>query len=161
MTIKAGYPLDYGYGINDVPRETGVTLAIGESHTFTTSEVVNLGDPIRIYGSPNIQELDLSAMANRLAVVTISNVYTESLGTRLEKLVLGGEGVNNVEVSEISGLKMAKKLTHLDIRGMRGIKALDLTSQPYFEELKATGSEIRGIRVPLAQTWRQASPRNS
>lgn len=143
--IKAGYPLDYGFGINDVPRETGVTLDAGESHTFSTTEVVNLGDPIRIYGAPNIAELDLSPMANRLSVVTIANVYTEALGTRLEKLIIGDEGVNNLEVSEISGLKMAKKLTQLDIRGMRGIKALDLTAQPYFEELNAIGSEIASV----------------
>lgn len=145
FTIKAGYPLDYGYGINDVPRETGVTLAPGESHTFTTAETVNLGDPIRIYGSPNIQELDLSAMANRLSTISVANVYTEALGTRLEKLVIGGEGVNNLEVSEISGLKMAKKLTHLNIMGMKGLKSLDLTSQPYFEKLSAVGSEIASV----------------
>jgi hypothetical protein len=145
FSIKAGYPLDYGYGINNVARETGVTLAPGESHTFTTAETVNLGDPIRIYGSPNIQELDLSAMANRLATISVANVYTEALGTRLEKLIIGGDGVNNVEVSEISGLKMAKKLTHLNIMGMKGLKALDLTSQPYFEKLSAVGSEIASV----------------
>jgi hypothetical protein len=145
FTIKAGYPLDYGYGINNVPRQTGVALNAGESHTFSTSEVVNLGDPIRIYGAPNIEEIDLSAMANRLAVVTINNVYSKALGTRLKKFILGGEGVNNVEVSEISGLKMAKMLTHLDVRGMRGIKSLDLSSQPYFENLKAIGSEVASV----------------
>ena len=36
-------------------------------------------------------------------------------------------------------------LTHLDVRGMRGIKAIDLTSQPYFEQLKATGSEVASV----------------
>ena len=145
MIVKAGYPLDYGYGINDVPRETGITLAAGESHTFTTAETVNLGDPIRIYGAPNIAELDLSPMANRLATISIANAYTEALGTRLEKLIIGGDGVNNVEVSDISGLKMAKKLTHLNIMGMKGLKALDLTSQPYFEKLSAVGSEIASV----------------
>ena len=145
FSIKAGYPLDYGFGINNLPRESGVTLAAGESHTFETTEVVNLGDPIRIYGAPNIEEVDLSPMANRLAVVTIANVYSEALGTRLKKLILGGDNVNNIEVPEISGLKQAKMLTHLDVRGMKGIKALDLTSQPYFEELKAVGSEVSSV----------------
>ena len=145
FSIKAGYPLDYGFGINNGPRETGVTLAVGESHTFETTEVVNLGDPIRIYGAPNIEEVDLSPIANRLAVVTIANVYSESLGTKLKKLILGGDSVNNIEVSEISGLKQAKMLTHLDVRGMKGIKALDLTSQPYFEELKAVGSGVASL----------------
>ena len=145
ITIKAGYPLDYGYGINDLPRVTGVTLGNGESHTFTTSEVVNLGDPIRIYAAPNIEELDLSLMANRLAVVNIAKAYSDSLGTRLKKFILGGEGVNNVEVEEISGLKQMRLLTHLDVRGMKGIKSLDLSSQSYLEELKATGSEIASV----------------
>ena len=66
FTIKAGYPLDYGYGINNVPRSKGISLEVGESHTFSTSEVVNLGDPIRIYGAPNIAEINLSEMASRL-----------------------------------------------------------------------------------------------
>ena len=145
FSIKAGYPLDYGFGINDVPRETGVTLAVGESHTFETTEVVNLGDPIRIYGAPNIEEVDLSPIANRLTLVTVANVYSEFLGTKLKKLILGGDGVNNIEVSEISGLKQAKMLTHLDVRGMKGIKALDLTFQPYFEELKAVGSGVASL----------------
>ena len=145
FSIKAGYPLDYGFGINNLPRESGVTLAAGESHTFETTEVVNLGDPIRIYGASNIEEVDLSPMANRLAVVTIANVYSEALGTRLKKLTIGGDNVNNIEVSEISGLKQAKLLTHLDVRGMKGIKALDLTSQRYFEELKAIGSEVASV----------------
>lgn len=145
FSIKAGYPLDYGFGINNLPRESGVTLAAGESHTFETTEVVNLGDPIRIYGAPSIEEVDLSPMANRLAVVTIAKVYSEAAGTKLKKFILGGEGVNNVEVSEISGLKQAKMLTHLDVRGMKGIKAIDLTSQPYFEQLKATGSEVASV----------------
>jgi hypothetical protein len=145
FSIKAGYPLDYGFGINDVPRKSGVYLAVGESYTFEIAEAPFRGDPIRIYAAPNIAELDLSSMANRLAEVNIAGVYTEELGTRLKKLILGGEGVNNVEVSEISGLKQAKMLTHLDVRGMRGIKSLDLTSQPYFEELKAIGSSIASV----------------
>jgi hypothetical protein len=38
-------------------------------------------------------------------------------------------------------------LTHLDVRGMRGIKALDLTSQPYFEQLRAIGSEVASVEL--------------
>jgi hypothetical protein len=94
FTITAGYPLDYGYGINNIPRDFGVTLEIGESHTFTTEEVVNLGDPIRIYGAPNIASLDFSSMASRLAVVTMANIYDEALGTKLTRLVLGSSSLS-------------------------------------------------------------------
>ena len=143
FSVKAGYPLDYGFGINNVPREFGVSLNVGDSHTFETREVVNLGDPIRIYGAPHIAELDLSEMSSRLAVITVANVYDESLGTKLTKLVVGGQ--TNAEVSEISGLKMASALEYLDIQGMTKIPSLDLTSQPYFKTLKAFGSGVSSV----------------
>ena len=143
FSVKAGYPLDYGFGINNVPREFGISLNPGESHTFTTREVVNLGDPIRIYGAPNIAELDLSPMASRLAVITVANVYDESLGTKLTKLVVGGQ--TNAEVSEISGLKQASALEHLDIQGMTKMSSLDLSSHAYFKTLKAFGSGISSV----------------
>ena len=142
FTIVAGYPLDYGFGINNVPREFGVSLEIGDSHTFTTEEVVNLGDPIRIYGAPNIAELDLSEMASKLAVITIANVYDDALGTKFTKFVVGKEGVTNAEVTEISGLKQASSLEYLDVQGMTKIISLDLANQPYFKTLKAFGSGI-------------------
>lgn len=143
--VTAGYPLDYGYGINNVPREFGIPLSVGESREFTTREVVNRGDPIRIYGAPHIAELDLSKMASTLAVVTIANVYDEALGTKLTKLVVGKEGVTNREVAEISGLKQANALEYLDIQGMTKILSLDLSSHKYFKTLKAIGSEVSSI----------------
>ena len=145
FSVKAGYPLDYGFGINNVPREFGISLNPGESHTFTTREVVNLGDPIRIYGAPNIAELDLSPMASRLAVVTVANVYDESLGTKMTKLVAGNPDEYNYEVTEISGLKQASALEHLDIQGMTKMSSLDLSSHAYFKTLKAFGSGISSV----------------
>ena len=145
FTIKAGYPLDYGYGINNVPRSKGISLEVGESHTFSTSEVVNLGDPIRIYGAPNIAEINLSEMASRLAVVTVSNVYDEGIGTKLTKFVMGKSGVANNEVTEISGLKQAQKLEYLDVQGMKNMKSLDLSTHTRFKTLKAKGSSIASV----------------
>lgn len=145
FTVTAGYPIDYGYGINNVPRSFGIALEIGESHTFTTEEVVNLGDPIRIYGATNIAGLDLSAMASRLAVVTISNVYDEANGTKLTKLIIGNKDVTNLEVTDISGLKQAIALEYLDIQGMSRITSLDLTSHAYIKTVKAFGSGIDSV----------------
>lgn len=145
FTVTAGYPIDYGYGINNLPRKFGVPLEIGESYTFSTSEVVNLGDPIRIYGAPNIAELDLSKMADRLAVVTISNVYEKALGTRLTKLVVGSPAANNLQVNEISGLRQALMLDYLDIQGMQALTSLDLSAQLYFKTLKAHNSSIASV----------------
>ena len=142
FTIKAGYPLDYGYGINNIPRSFAITLDIGESHEFTTEEVINIGDPLRIYGAPNIAEIDFSKMSDRLAVVTIANVYDDNLGTKLTKLVLGNPDKINAEVSEISGLKQAIALEELDIQGMNKMISVDLSNQKYFKKLKAFGSNL-------------------
>ena len=140
FTVTAGAPLDYGFGINNVPREYGVTLEVGESHEFTTSEVVNIGDPIRIYGAPNIASIDFSKMSSRLAVITIANVYDEALGTKLTRLVLGKAGVSNQEVAEISGLKQAMALEYLDVTGFKKLTSLDLTAQTNLKSLIATAS---------------------
>ena len=142
FTIKAGDALDYGYGINNVPRSFGITLEAGASHTFTTSEVVNLGDPIRVYGAPHIEEIDFSQMASKLAVVTVANAYDEVLGTMLKKLIVGKSGVTNAEVTEISGLKQLAKLEELDVQGMTKMTSIDLTSQKNLKTLKAKGSNI-------------------
>lgn len=145
FTITAGYPLDYGYGINNKPREKGVTLNIGDSYTFTTQEVVNVGDPIRIYGAPNISELDLSRMTGRLATLTVTNANSDTLGTKMKKLVVGNPNVANMELKEISGLKKLTSLDYLDIQGLKNVTSLDLTSQPQLKELKAFGSNIASV----------------
>lgn len=142
FSIKAGYPLDYGYGINNIPRSFGITLNVGDYHEFTTQEVINIGDPVRIYGAPNISEIDFSKMSDRLAVVTIANVYDENLGTKLTKLILGNPNKVNAEVAEISGLKQATALEELDIQGLSRLNSVDLSNHQYFRKLKAFGSGI-------------------
>lgn len=145
FTIRAGYPLDYGYGINNVPRDFGITLDVGDYYTFTTEEVVNLGDPIRIYGSINIAELDLSLMSKQLAVVTVTNVNDSVLGTKLTKLIVGNPNHTNTTVEEISGLKQATALEYLDVQGMSKILSLDLSNHIYIKTIKAYGSGISSI----------------
>lgn len=145
FTIKAGYPIDYGYGINNIPRSFGIPLNIGDSHTFTTQEVINLGDPLRIYGAPNLAEVDFSQMSDRLAVMNIASVYDDSLKTKLTKLVVGSANKTNAELEEISGLKQAISLEYLDIQGMTKMSSLDLSNHPYFKTLKAKGSGISSI----------------
>lgn len=142
FSIVAGFPLDYGYGINNVPRAKGISLNIGDSHTFTTEEVVNVGDPIRIYGAPNIAELDLSAMTDRIVTLNVAKAFSDTLGSKMTKLVVGSEGANNVELKEISGLKGLISLEHLDIQGLKNLSFIDLTNQPQMRVLKAYGSSI-------------------
>ena len=145
FTITSGYPMNYGYGVNDEPRETGVFLNIGGSHTFTTTEVLNVGDPVRIYGAPNIKALDLVSMANKISILSLSGVYDDNLGTCLTNLQLGSDTTVNNEVTTISGLKQAKRLELIDIRGFKKLTSLDLSEHPYIKEVRASKSGVSSI----------------
>lgn len=145
ITITSGTAMDYGYGINNVAHASNITLEEDAAHTFTTDETVNRGDPIRIYAAPHIKGLDLSAMADRLAVVTIDNVYDASMGTKLKKLIIGNSVKENVAVEDISGLHLAESLEYLDVRNMKGLMALNLSNQKNINHVDATGSNIANI----------------
>ena len=145
FTITAGTDMDYGYGINNVARASNITLDEDATHTFTTEETVNRGDPIRIYAAPNIKGLDLSAMTDRLAVVTIDNVFDASLGTKFKELIIGNSVKENTTVEDISGITRAEKLEYLDVRNMKGLTSLNLSNQKNIQYVDATGSNIANI----------------
>lgn len=145
FSITAGTSMNYGYGVNDEPRETGIPLNIGDSRTFTTNEVLNVGDPVRIYGAPNIKALDLVPVANRISILSLSEVYDDNLGTCLTNLQLGSDTTVNNEVTTISGLKQAKRLELIDIRGFKKLTSLDLSEHPYIKEVRASKSGISSI----------------
>lgn len=145
FTIMSGYPINFGYGINDEPRETGIYLDRDNEHTFTTTEVLNVGDPIRIYGAPNIKVLDTRNMADKLATISIAAVYDDNLGTCLTHLRLGSSSLINNEVTAISGLKQAKRLEFIDIRGFKKLTSLDLSEHQYIESVWASNSGIASL----------------
>ena len=126
--ITAGYATSYGYGINNVIISKGIELEVGESHTFTTDRVLNVGDPVRIYAANNIREINLSNLAQYISTLNISKVYSETLGTQLKKLVIGKTDSTNTSLSSIDGLTLAEKLEYLDITGFRGLTNLPLES---------------------------------
>lgn len=145
ITITAGTAMDYGYGINSMARESNVALSENGTHTFKTVEVVNLGDPIRVYAAPNIKGLDLSTMTDVLAVISLDKVYDASLGTKLKKLIIGNASKVNTSVESISGLSMAVKLEYLDVQNMKGIKSLDLSKHLSIQTVNAKGSGVSSI----------------
>ena len=145
ITIVAGDNLEYGYGINNIIRESNIALNKGESYTFNIKQVLNIGDPLAIYGAPYIKSINLSKMTDRLNLVNIDGVYDSTLGSKLEELIIGNKGKTNNQVLEISGLKMAKKLKTLDVQGMKGITSLDLREQKSLNYLLAFGSGIVNI----------------
>lgn len=145
FTIVSGYPINFGYGINDEPRETGVYLDMDNEHTFTTTEVLNVGDPIRIYGAPNIKVLNTRKMADKLATISIAAVYDDNLGTCLTHLQLGSSSLINNEVTAISGLKQAKRLEFIDIRSFKKLTSLDLSEHQYIKSVWASNSGIASL----------------
>ena len=149
FSIVSGNNIYYGYGLNNVPVETGVLLSPGESHTFISKQVINVGDPVRIYSAVNVQELDIHNLMPYLSTLNIAEVYNRAVGTKLKKLVMGVntsvDNRRNTSLSVISGLSQAKRLEFLDISGYQEISAIDLSNHIYFTTLKAYASGLTGV----------------
>lgn len=149
FTITSGYPIHYGYGINNLLRErTDAVLEVDDSKTFIIQTALSLGDPIDIYGAPYVKSLDLSLMMDRLQSLDISGAYLESLGTRLETLIVGSREKENITMTTISGLANATNLSVLNVENMKAMKSLNLSNQKYLTTLKAIGSGIASAALP-------------
>ena len=150
--IKAGIAGNYGYGVNNVAISYGIPLDKGEEHTFTTVQVLNIGDPLRIYAAPNLESVDLSNFIQYMSTLNIGGVYTDTLGTQLKTLKLGVDSASdvrrNTSLNEISGLGNAKKLETLDIEGFEAMTSLDLSGLNYLKELHAYASGLTSISLP-------------
>lgn len=145
FTIKAGTSMNFGYGVNNGIRETGVELSVGESHTFTTTDTLNLGDVVKIFGASDLSELDLSAMAARLAVLDCSAAADNVLGSKMKKLILGGKGIANIELSSVSGINKLTSLQEINVEDYQNISSLNLTAHNDIRKVYAKGSGIASI----------------
>lgn len=142
FTITAANKLYYGYGINELVTESGIKLLNGESHTFSTPRVLNLGDPVRIYGVTELDTIDVSACANRINQLSVSS---NTNCAKFTKLICGSTSSNNEVVSEISGIKKLVNLKTLDLTNYRGFTSLDLTGLYSIETLKINGTNISNV----------------
>ena len=145
FTIKAGTEMNYGYGVNNGIRETGVSLEVGEAHTFTTTDTLNLGDVVKVFAASDLMELDLSAMADRLAVLDCSAASDNVLGSKMKKLTLGGKGKANAELKSISGINKLEALQEVNVEGYQNITSLDFTTQKDLHKVYAKGSGVASI----------------
>ena len=145
FSIVAGTSLGYGYGINNGLREVGIQIDKGGQHIFTTTDILNLGDVVKIFAAANIEALDLSKLADRLAVLDVSAATDATLGSKMKKLILGGQGKINTELESISGIKVLTKLQELNIEDYTNLTSLDLTAQNDFRKLYAKRSTISSI----------------
>ena len=149
FSIVSGNNIFYGYGLNNEVVESGVRLDVGKSHTFISKQVINVGDPVRVYSAVNVQELDIHNFIEYLSTLNIAEVYNTTVGTKFKKLVMGVDTATdnrrNTSLSDISGLLQAKRLEHLDISGYQNITNLDLSSLAYFKTLKAYESGLTSV----------------
>lgn len=143
--ITAATGMNYGYGVNNGIRETGVELAKDQVHTFTTTDTLNLGDVVKVFAAANILKLDLSKMASRLAVLDCSAASDPSLGSRMKELVLGGEDIVNTELAAISGINVLASLQELNVEGYQNMNSLNLTAQKDMRKVYAHGSNVASI----------------
>lgn len=149
FSITAGYDMSYGYGVNNIVVEKGIELKQGESHTFTTKQVLNIGDPMRIYTANNLESVDLSGFIEYLSTVNIASVNDSILGTKLKELVLGDGTKTNTSLNEIQGLTAAKRLETLDISGYKAITSMDLSNALYLKTLNASNSGLNSVVLPV------------
>lgn len=148
FNVTSGYPIYYGYGINGNLRERSETpIQPNNEITFNIKEEINLGDPIAIYGAPHIKKLDFSSMMDRIAVFQMAGIHDKDLGTKLETLIIGSPNKINNTFTEVSGIKNALALTHLDVTNCQGLTSIDLSANTYLQELKAIGTNIAGITL--------------
>ena len=129
--------MNYGYGVNNGIRETGVALGVGEGHTFTTTDTLNLGDVVKVFAASDLMEFDLSAMANRIAVLDCSAASDNVLGSKMKKLILGGKGLTNTELKSISGINKLEALQEVNVEGYQNITTLAYTLRKSFCEVKS------------------------
>lgn len=152
FSITAGIDGNYGYGVNNVAISYGIALQKGQTHQFTTAQVLNIGDPLRIYASPSLSAIDLSGFTEYMSTLNVGGVYTETLGTQLKSLTLGVDSTTdsrrNTALKEISGLNNCKRLEMLNIEGYQGITSIDMSQLNYLKTLKAKKSGLTSISLP-------------
>ena len=146
--IRAAKDMDYGYGVNNVPVEYGVSLQKGDSHTFTTTSVLNVGDPLRIYAAPCLEEIDVSNLMPYMAQISIAPVYSPRLGTKLKKLVAGTKSSENTSIAELSGIQQAVRMQFLNIEGLKALRSLDLSKNALLQTLEAHNSGLTSVILP-------------
>lgn len=159
FTIQPTEYMNYGWGVtNRSMGQTGISSEKDqEGHllpiTFDIrdggmSTSLSMGDPIEIYASPYISELDLSNFAANLYILDLVDMRNDVLGAQLKRLILGKEGVINEGangITNIGSLSNADKLEYLDIRGMREFNSIDLSENANVKELYAFNSGLLAI----------------
>lgn len=148
FSIIAGFDMNYGYGVNNIPIESGIHLRAGESHEFTTKSVLNVGDPLRLYTAPNIRKIDISEFMPYLSQLSMAGVLSSEIGTALEELVINKSGATNSALTELSGISNASKLKVLRLGALMALGHLDLSGNLALQSVDIADSGVTALTLP-------------
>ena len=145
--ITSGEDVYYGYYKNNPTSayKTPTTIKPGDSWELTVTADSTIGDPHAIFGSPNIEEMDLRGIAYRLTELQMNGIRNNKIGTKLKKLIIGDTNnpkINNV-FSVFGSVNSMEKLEVLDVTGCAG---LTLNAElKNLKELYAAGTATKTI----------------
>ncbi len=152
FSVRSAANTYFGYGINSVPQEMGVAINRNESHTFTISQTLAIGDPVSIYNANNANRIDLSGFAQYLTTLYINQAVGNDGTSELKSLILGdGTATNNV-FTEIGGLSAIKTIEELDIRGFQKITNIDLSALRNLHTFNAANSGLTAFAPAVGAT---------
>lgn len=152
FNIVSGRDTYYGWGQNRIPVETGVHLALDESHQFTLSLNWQIGTPLRIYAPHFLKSLDLSPLMQYIGAANfnISAAYSSTLGSRMKTLNLGVTNPltdlrRNNALESVSGLANIVTLENLNVAGFTAIRTMNLQTLVNLKVFKAFSSGLTSV----------------
>ena len=161
FTITSAANTLFGYGINSVVQEVGVEVNKNETHDFTITRTLAIGDPVAIYNANNISKLDLSDFAEKLTTLYINQAVGNSGESSLKSLVLGDGETDNVVFTEIGGLSAIPGMEEIDIRNFKAITNIELDTLKNLHVLKAENSGLTSFVPAVGVTLTNVSLPNT
>lgn len=143
--ITSGKYLPFGYEITNGASEVTGFIPVNDTYRFVIPQGVSVGDPVLIYGATNIKKLDMSNVVKYLSQISLAGAYSDSVGTMLEELDLHGE--NEASNVTISGLEYLTSLKTFNVRGVKGIKEINLPNSLNIKSLYARGSGLSSVNL--------------
>ena len=149
IEIVSGEDIYYAIGANNSAYYiTPTTVKNGEKAYLPVMEKTQIGTPISIYGSPNIESLDLRSLSHKLGQLELAKANSASIGTKLKTLLVGDNEnpIISVLFTTLSGLGTLEKLETLDFTGMAGQSSLsELYKLKNLKNLYLAGTNISSI----------------
>lgn len=164
--------MNYGWGItNRSNGQTGIPSTKDDQGRFLPinfdirnggMSALAPGDPVEIYATPYVSEIDLSNMAPYLMMLDLTGVNNDVLGSQLKRLILGKEGkintgASSLKPSDLTGIEKAEKLEYIDMQGFESMTSLDLSNNPSVKEVYAFRSGLLALTLAngskLERVW--------